>query len=388
MLKKIPSNRLDVVDALRGFALMALFLIHMIEYFELYWYQPEPGIVHDVLFFMFAGKAYAIFALLFGVSFFIQMENQAQKGIDFRGRFAWRLTLLLIFGYIHGLLYSGDILQVLAVAGFFLLLVYRQSNRVILLLALVLLLQFPLILQFIISLFATSSPDGQPWHWTLMPANFEIYAKGNFRDFIATNSFDGQFGKWVFFVETGRVYTVIGLFFLGLFIARQGYFAKIAQNKQWFFKGFIISLVFALLWQIILSFIPNLALTGMSHWLIDTLVNNYLNLSLMLTGIFLFCLLYQIEILSRMLKLLAPCGRMSLTLYVTQSLVGVPLYYGFGAAAFQYLGQVNSLLLGLVLWSMQILFAHYWLARFKYGPLEWCWRSMTYGKKVKNLVVN
>ena len=81
-------SRITVVDCLRGFALFGLFIVHMVEYFELFWYAPEWGWVHDTIFFLFGGKAYAIFALLFGLSFFIIMDNQARRGVDFRGRFA------------------------------------------------------------------------------------------------------------------------------------------------------------------------------------------------------------------------------------------------------------------------------------------------------------
>jgi len=391
VLKNNVPVRLEVVDSLRGFALMALFLIHMVEYFELYWYQPEPGLVHDVMFFLFGGKAYAIFALLFGVSFFIQMENQAKKGIDFRARFTWRLTLLLIIGYFHGLLYSGDILQILAVSGLLLLLVYQQSNKVILMLSLTFLLQIPLILHFIFTLIDSSTINSQPLHWSLMPESFDIYANGNFKQLIATNMFNGQFGKWMFFIESGRIYTVLGLFLLGFFVARQGYFLKITAHKKQISTGFVIAILSALIWYLCSSFAQSFVqlftLTGMSLWLFNTIVTSYLNLSLTFAGILLFCLLYQLPVFTRFLKLLAPCGRMSLTLYVAQSLIGVPLFYGFAMGGFQSLGQVNSLLLGLVLWSVQMLFAHIWLKHYKYGPLEWGWRSLTYGKRVKNSLV-
>ena len=386
--KKNLPVRLEVVDSLRGFALMALFLIHMVEYFELYWYQPQPGLVHDVMFFLFAGKAYAIFALLFGVSFFIQMENQGRKGIDFRARFTWRLSLLLIMGYLHGLLYSGDILQVLAVSGLLLLLIHQQSNKVTLILALIFLLQVPLIVYFIFGLIAPSMINTQPWHWSLMSENFEIYANGSFKQLLSTNMFNGQFSKWVFFIESGRIYTVLGLFLLGLLVARQRFFAKIAQYKKQIFIGSVIAILSALLWHFCSSFdqkiAQSFALTSMSLWLFNTIVSSYLNLSLTIVGILLFCLLYLSPVFTRLLNLLAPCGRMSLTLYVAQSLIGVPLFYGFAVGGFQTFGQVNSLLLGLVLWLMQMLFAHQWLKQYKYGPLEWCWRCFTYGKKIEN----
>ena len=71
------NGRLVFVDALRGYALMGLFLIHMVEYFELYWLHPEPGPVNTLMFALFGGKAYAIFALLFGLSFYIILDRQA-----------------------------------------------------------------------------------------------------------------------------------------------------------------------------------------------------------------------------------------------------------------------------------------------------------------------
>src|SRR5262245_60330071 len=110
-----PQARIELVDALRGYALMGLFLIHMVEYYELYWANPLPSRVNSTMFFLFGGKAYAMFGLLFGVSFYILMEGQARRGVDFRARFVWRLMILLGLGYLHGLIYGGDILTVLAI---------------------------------------------------------------------------------------------------------------------------------------------------------------------------------------------------------------------------------------------------------------------------------
>ena len=126
---KTTTDRIAVIDALRGFALMGLFLVHSIELFELYWQNPVDSKVHDIIFFLFAGKAYAIFAMLFGISFFIIMDKQAQKGVDFRLRFAWRLALLFGMGTLNSMVYSGEVLQVLAGYGFFLILAYRIPNK-------------------------------------------------------------------------------------------------------------------------------------------------------------------------------------------------------------------------------------------------------------------
>ena len=92
------SPRIEVVDALRGFAVMAIMLLHNIEHFNFYDFPTASSAfmeamdkgIWETLFFLFSGKAYAIFSLLFGFSFFIQYNNQAKKGKDFRLRFLCR----------------------------------------------------------------------------------------------------------------------------------------------------------------------------------------------------------------------------------------------------------------------------------------------------------
>ena len=106
---------------------MAIILLHNIEHFNLYNF-PEATTdfmkaldkgVWDTLFFLFSGKAYAIFALLFGFSFFIQFDNQARKGKDFRLRFFWRLVLLFFIGCFNASFFPGEILvKIMAIASF------------------------------------------------------------------------------------------------------------------------------------------------------------------------------------------------------------------------------------------------------------------------------
>ena len=141
--------RIEVVDALRGFAVMAIILLHNIEHFNLYNF-PEATTdfmkaldkgVWDTLFFLFSGKAYAIFALLFGFSFFIQFDNQARKGKDFRLRFFWRLVLLFFIGCFNASFFPGEILVLYSILGIVLIPVCKLSNKVVLAIAVVLMLQ-------------------------------------------------------------------------------------------------------------------------------------------------------------------------------------------------------------------------------------------------------
>lgn len=127
------NQRFQVVDALRGFAIVSIMLLHNIEHFDFY-FKPEglpPWMANldrgiwDTLFFLFGGKSYAIFALLFGVTFFIQFNDQQDKGCDLRGRFSWRLLLLFGVGMINSAFYPGDILTGYAAVGF---LIYSDAS--------------------------------------------------------------------------------------------------------------------------------------------------------------------------------------------------------------------------------------------------------------------
>jgi uncharacterized protein len=89
-------------------------------------------------------------------------------------------------------------------------------------------------------------------------------------------------------------------------------------------------------------------------------------------------LLYRSESGGRVLRLLAPCGRMTLSIYVIQSILLVPFFYGFGAGAYAWLGQPMSAALGVALWCVQVWLAHLWFRSHHYGPLEWVWRAATF----------
>ena len=145
---KIP--RIEVVDALRGFAVMAIILVHNLEHFIFPVYPTEQPAwlavlndgVFNVIFSLFAGKAYAIFALLFGFTFYIQCHNQTKKGKDFGYRFLWRLVLLLGFATLNAAFFpAGDVLLLFAVVGLVLFLVRKWSDKAILITAIILLIQ-------------------------------------------------------------------------------------------------------------------------------------------------------------------------------------------------------------------------------------------------------
>jgi uncharacterized protein len=360
-----PQQRIELIDALRGYALMGLFLIHMVEYYELYWANPIPSRVNSTMFFLFGGKAYAMFGLLFGVSFYILMEGQARRGVDFRARFVWRLMVLLAVGYLHSLVYGGDILTVLAVTGLVLVPLYRCGNAILLLIVAFFVLQGPTML-----LRALEFSWDPGVHGTLMDA----YANGSFLDVLRVNTWEGQLGKWGFMIGSGRLWNIVGLSVLGFVLGRAAFFTELERYKSTHRIAFAVLLVLAS----VLLMLRKSLVGAFGDPIVPQLLDSWINISLMLLTVLGLVLLYRSESVARVLRLLAPCGRMTLSIYVFQSLLLVPFFYGFGAGAYAWIGQPMSAALGVVLWGLQIWLAHLWFRHHHYGPLEWVWRSATF----------
>lgn len=135
------GERITVIDALRGFSLIGICLIHSMQHFGAMGTMtsqavfPWEGTMNEIfswlINYLVFGKFFIIFSCLFGLSFFIQMDRAAKKGLDFRPRFLWRLVLLLAIGYLHGLIVRVDILLIYAILGFVLVLMYKWSTKLL-----------------------------------------------------------------------------------------------------------------------------------------------------------------------------------------------------------------------------------------------------------------
>jgi uncharacterized protein len=372
-----PQERIVLIDCLRGYALMGLFLIHMVEYFELYWDNPVPSRVNTSAFFLFGAKSYAMFALLFGVSFFIIMDRQARKGVDFRLRFIWRLMVLLAIGFLHSLIYSGDILQILAITGLFLVPLYRFSDRALLLTALFFILQIPTVILYVLAqlnpnLALVFSSD------EIKAAVFEADKHGSLFDVIRVNVWASRLGNWEFMLNSGRIWNIMGLSQLGFLIARKEFFTNLERYRSTYSKVLISALLVSVLLLGFGHHIDALIQNQAARPIVSQVLELYMNDALMFTALFgLIVLYYNVEVVARVMRLFAPCGRMTLTLYVGQAVLCVPIFFGFGLGAYAYIGQAWSLTLGVALWALQIWLAHAWFKSHHYGPLEWLWRAAT-----------
>lgn len=382
---RIVKPRIEVVDALRGFALLGLCLIHALEHFDLLlypevaptWLATLDRAVHAGIFFLFAGKAFAIFSFMFGLSFFIQMDRQAQRGVDFRGRFLWRLALLAVIGYLHGLVYCGDVLIIFAVLGAPLLLFDKLGSRALMVVSVLLVANLPYLVQFFLVL-GDSSVDPRPYAvWNLYGQAFELFSQGSFAEVVRFNSWLGQKMKWGWYLQEGRIWQILGLFLWGMIVGRSRFFESIEDRKRSCSRFLIVSSIGFLILFTLRMNLGSLGLSENATYLADKLVTSFANLFFTIVLISGFVLLFQLPRWRSKLRLLAPLGRMSLTNYVVQSLIGVVFFYGFGFGLYRHFGQTLSLVFGIALISLMIWGSRTWLRRFYFGPLEWVWRAAT-----------
>lgn len=365
------NSRIEMVDALRGFALLGLFLVHCLERFELYWLAPAPDPWFDWVMALFAGKSFAIFALLFGFGFATIMANERGRGGDFAWRFAWRLVLLLAFGTAHVFFYRGDILQVLAIIGLLLIPFDRiRSDRLLLVLAALAFLQLPLWLRWWAAGHGAEWAVAAPLYFTW--GDLQTLAEGSAIAVALDNLGPGTVGKWSFYLETGRVTEIAGLFLAGMVLHRRRLFLDAAQHRG---TWLAIAAVSGVLWGLA-NAAPAAFGTEAQRQSADWLLAQARNLPAMAFQVGVFVLLWQSPV-RRLLATLAPAGRMTLTLYIGQSILGVLLFYGYGLDLWDKVSNAEAVLWGIAAFAVQMAMAAWWFRRFRYGPLEWLWRAGT-----------
>jgi uncharacterized protein len=384
-----PSpSRLHVVDALRGFAIISIMLLHNLEHFDFYftpeglpsWMEAIDKVIWDTMFFLFGGKSYAIFAFLFGLTFFIQSDNQAKKGKDFRGRFAWRMVLLLGFGIVNSAFYQGDILTIYALIGFFLIPVAKLNNRTVLAIAIVLMLQPVDLARSAWALLNPGQAVSDPTSWSYFGKMGEYITGDSLWKTLWGNLSNGRPAVFLWTWENARVFQTLSLFMLGMLAGRKNLFAPSDATRKFWTKTLAVAAG-----SFCVLFFVNMHL---GEWIADaalerafgTAWRSWSNLAFMFVLVSGFTLLFQTNWAHRILNVFSPLGRMSLSNYMMQSIVGTFIYYGYGLGLYMYTGATYSLLIGIVLAVLQGWFSSWWMSRHKQGPLETLWHKGTWMK--------
>lgn len=381
-----PNTRIDVADILRGIAIGGIVLIHFIEQLNFYIF-PEPSselmakvneCVWDSTFFLLAGKMYAIFSMLFGLSLFIQHDNQAQLGVDFRPRFVWRMVLLMLFGLFDLLFYNGDILTLYAVCGVLVLPFVRASNRVLVGATILFALQPIEIAYIVMGLFDASTTSLDLGSSELFKAILPAQAEGSWLDVAQKGIEKGFLVNYAWAIEHGRATQTIFLFLLGIFIGRKRLFYDEGNNITIWKRILVVSLcAFAVLFPLY-KIVPDMVDVASIKQSLSVMLNMWKNLAMMFVYVSGVVLLYYRTSARNILIKIAPYGKMSLTNYLTQSIVGGFVFYNWGLGMYRYSGHASSLLLGVLCVVLQYIFCRWWLSRHSHGPFEALWRKLTW----------
>lgn len=385
----LPNTRIDIADVLRGIAIGGIVLIHFIEHLNFYdfpepvnefWASVNSG-VWDTVFFLLAGKMYAVFALLFGLSMFIQHDNQAQCGVDFRPRFVWRMVLLMGFGLLDLAFFNGDILFLYAVCGLLVLPLIRASDRVIAMVAFFFMLQPIEIASLIVGAF---SPDAQPLNLgsgamfrAIMPAQRD----GSLLDVACAGLRYGVQLNITWSIEHGRMTQVIFLFLTGIMIGRKRLFYNEGDNLKVWKRVLLWSCAALAVILPLYNNIPGLYDSKIFSKSLTVMLEMWRNLAMMSIIVSGVVLLFYLTGFRKPLMAIAPYGKMSLTHYIGQSIVGGMLFYGWGFGLYNVCGHTVSLLMGFAFVVIQCLFSHWWLRSHKRGPLEQLWHNATWLKR-------
>ena len=370
-----PLQRIDAIDALRGVALFGVMAINIttvfrVSIFEQFLWPKTPAspldhAVETVLMLAIDLKAFALFSLLFGIGLAIQFERLS-KSPRRTSLLVRRLVVLLAFGLIHlCLIWNGDILTEYALAGL-IVLPFLFGPRWLLTVAALASLGLYLAMQ--------AFPPPGLWPSTAaMRENVaqadRIYAAGGFLDVLAF-----RLRELALFVPLhANIFPrTIGLFLLGAFAWRTG----ILRNPPHRLLFSIAIACIGLGATLILAHAAGFAPRGRIGVLVEPL------------GTILLALGYGAAIIGianlesgkKWLGWAAPLGRMAFTNYLMQSLIFCWIFYGYGLGLFGRLGAATALAIGIAVYIAQVLFSKWWLHRFRYGPVEWLWRTLMYGK--------
>lgn len=392
------KERFAILDILRGFALVGIAVANFPE-FALFTFlkpdavaaMPTAGADRWVRFLQYVfvdGKFYTIFSLLLGIGFSIIISNAMRRGASGFRIFYRRMAILLGFGFVHLMfIWSGDILMLYALMGMLLPLFRNCSDRTLLSWAAVLLF-VPVIIDFACEFAGVSLSAGVVRLQQHYCAKYGI-TDDNFAYWLRdADSYGGVFQFLVQgalvrvqeFVDGNRYFKVMGLFLIGFCIGRRRMYAHTVMRRRMLRRvaltgccaGLPLSVVYA--WSAVNGHPWGNAAHSLLYFVSVYIVG--------FAYVAAICLVYNRHPRARVFSLFSAPGRMALTNYIGQSVWGMAIYYGIGLGLGASMGLSLVVPVAVGVWLVEALSSLLWLSFFNFGPLEWIWRMLTYGRRI------
>lgn len=381
-----PGERIHSLDVLRGFALFGVLVANMKGYgwpsvvYEEATFHTGAGVVNrtvEILLLLFVRyKSVTLLSFLFGAGFYLQMSRAERQNANFNRIYIRRSLALLAFGVGHiVLLWWLDILSYYAIAGILLLVFRNRSPESLKRWVLGFAIVAPLL-----AVGSSALSSGEPVDAAKeFTASIDVHQHGSYSEILRfrLHEFSRESLKLSDFLPTMSMFMVFILmgYWTGQLRILEDVPANLAKIREAFKWGLILGVPVSLMYAFLLAFFSDRQiLLGFAELFFST-VGSFLFLSYA-AGILL---LLQKDVWKQRLSILAPMGRMTLTTYLTQSLICTTIFNGYGLGLYGKVGPATSLLLAATIYILQLFFSRWWLSRYPFGPMEWLWRTLTYG---------
>ena len=401
----VANQRIKFLDVLRGVAILFIFMANILSFSGFFSFPddalitglvfPFDEVLDFIIYTLVDGKFYSIFSLLFGIGCAMQFNKLGNNKSHFAFFFRKRMFWLLIIGLIHlCLFWLGDILALYALLGFVLIWFVNSSNKNLIKFGIILIL-FPIINWLFVHLTKLNYAE---FFFNLNTSYYEYYGlpleewEGNkyadFQQFIANESLSDYFKYNIgntfirigAILEEGRIFKVLGIFLIGLWVGRKILNEDLLNNvkflKKVAFWGIIIGLPISTFRTYIEFFGGREDLWGF----LKTVAYAFGTVPLALGIAALLALWYRKS--PNGLNIFAPVGKMALSNYIFQTFIAVIIFYGIGFGFAGKFGFTVIMGIAILIFILQIIISKLWLQHYKFGPIEWVWRQLTYGKKI------
>ncbi|SNT34779.1 uncharacterized protein SAMN05444672_11618 [Bacillus sp. OK838] len=378
------SKRIVSIDILRGLAILGIFLVNMPSFHSplLYidgaerWSEGWDGILYRFSDVAAQASFYPLFAFLFGFGAVILAIKSEEKGISFPILFTKRLGFLLVLGCIHAFfIWHGDILINYAVFGFAFVFFYKMKGRNLILLGSVCyVLPFAILgsLFLIMGIFDREGME-MTTDSAMMKQSLKVYQSGTFTEILTQRALDwymvnNPFNAIILFLS------IFPFFLIGAGVAKQGFLQNINQYKRQLKAILIVSLLLGLSIKIL----PYVTVYHFGTIFVQDYFGGPLLTIFYITAIALLAEQAGDSLLFRPLSYI---GRMSMSNYLFQSIVCTAIFYSYGLGLYGTVSYTTGFFLLLALFCLQMLLSLLWMSLYKYGPVEYLWRFVTYGKR-------
>jgi len=386
------TERIEFIDVLRGMALFGILAANMRAFFapldaygdiQVLFHNRADVWAQGFIDACIQGKFITIFSFLFGMGFAMQMGRAEAKGLRFLSFYPRRLLALALFGVIHGvLIWGGDVLLTYACSGAILLLFRNRQQKTLLSWAgglfAVPIVAATVFMTLYFSRWHRAWMDPKPPDMAKLYAVINIYAHGTVRQILAQNRVEWKQEL----PTTGFAIYATALFLLGMWVWREGIVQNLEKYKPVFKSvcawclplGLAISIYFAVVKAVVP---PGHGSLWLFFAIILWLPGSHILSAAYMSGL---ALLYLRPDWQKVLLPFAAVGRTALTNYLMQSVICTLFFYHYTSGLYGRIGPALGLVPTVVVYAAQVVISNWWLGRYRFGPMEWLWRGITYGK--------